>query len=130
MKDMMDHDTSPLPGGVMEDVWDVPGLYKIPDSDGHPFICKCGDNKGHYSFSFNMDGFNPFQLKQASQSALVMGLYMVCLNLPSEMCFKPENMFVAGIVPGPHKPSKDEINHCTQSRVFSQIKPLENYVEC
>ena len=30
MEDMMGHDTSPLSGGVMEDIWDVPGLYKIP----------------------------------------------------------------------------------------------------
>ncbi|KAH9168592.1 hypothetical protein EDB89DRAFT_1909173, partial [Lactarius sanguifluus] len=76
MEDMMDRDTSPLSGGVMEDIWDVPGLYKIPGADGHPFICKRADNKGRYLFSFNMDGFNPFQLKQAGRSATVMGLYM------------------------------------------------------
>ncbi len=110
MEDMMDRDTSPLSGGVMEDIWDAPGLYKIPGPDGHPFIRKCADNEGRYLFSFNMDGFNPFQLKQAGRSASVMGLYMVCLNLPPEMRFKPENMFLAGIVPGPHEPSKDEIN--------------------
>ncbi|KAH9009574.1 hypothetical protein EDB84DRAFT_1446219 [Lactarius hengduanensis] len=40
VEDMMDHDTSLLSGGVMEDIWDVPGLYEIPGADGHPFICK------------------------------------------------------------------------------------------
>jgi hypothetical protein len=40
-----------------------------------------------------------------------MGLYMVCLNLPPNMHFKPENMFLAGIIPGPHEPSMDSINH-------------------
>ncbi|KAH8976647.1 hypothetical protein EDB86DRAFT_3095162 [Lactarius hatsudake] len=46
MEDMMDRDTSPLSGGVMEDIWDAPGLYEIPGADGHPFICKRADNEG------------------------------------------------------------------------------------
>ena len=113
MEDMMDRRTSPS-GGVMEDIWDAPGLYQIPGADGHPFVRKRADDsdkEGRYLFSFNMDGFNPFQLKQAGRSASVMGLYMVCLNLPPDMRFKPENMFLAGIIPGPHEPSMDEINH-------------------
>jgi hypothetical protein len=85
----MDQNTSPSSCGVMEDIWDVPGVYEILGADGHPFICKHMDNEGHYLFSFNMDNFNPFQLKQAGQSASVMGLYMVCLNLPPKMHFKP-----------------------------------------
>jgi hypothetical protein len=111
MEGMMDHNTSPSSGGVMEDIWDARGVYELPGADGHPFIRKCADNEGHYLFSFNMDGFNPFQLKQGGQSASVTGLYMVCLNLPPEICFKPENMFLAGIVPGPHEPSMEKINH-------------------
>ena len=111
MEDMMDRNTSPSSGGVMEDIWDARGVYEVPGADGHPFIRKCADNEGRYLFSFNMDGFNPFQLKQAGRSVTVMGLYMVCLNLPPEMRFKPENMFLAGIIPGPHEPSMDKINH-------------------
>ncbi len=61
----MDHDQSPSSDGVMEDIWDAPGLYEIPGADDHPFICNCVENEGRYIFSFNMDGFNPFQLKQA-----------------------------------------------------------------
>ena len=111
MEDMMDRNTSPSSGGVMEDIWDAQGVYELRGADGHPFIRKCADNEGRYLFSFNMDGFNPFQLKQAGRSATVMGLYMVCLNLPPEIRFKPENMFLAGIVPGPHEPSLDKINN-------------------
>jgi hypothetical protein len=111
MEDMMDRNTSPSPCGVMEDIWDAPGVYKILGADGYPFIRNRTDNEGRYLFSFNMDGFNPFQLKQAGRSASVMGLYMVCLNLPPNVRFKPENMFLAGIIPGPHEPSMDDINH-------------------
>jgi hypothetical protein len=111
MEDLMDRDFSPSSDGVMEDIWDAPGLYKIPDVDGHPFVRKRTDSEGRYLFSFNMDGFNPFQLKQAGRAATVMGLYMVCLNLPPEERFKAENMFLAGVVPGPKEPSMEKINH-------------------
>ena len=88
----------------------------------HPFICKCTDNEGCFVFSFNMDGFNPFQLKQAERSASVMELYMVCLNLPPEACFKLENMFLAGIIPGSKEPSKKEINHFLRLLINDLLK--------
>jgi len=106
----------------MGDIWDAPGLYKIPGPDGHPFIRKCANNEGRFLFSFNMDSFNPFQLKQAGRSASVMGLYMVCLNLPPEARFKSENMFLAGIIPGPNEPSKEEINHFLRPLVDDLLK--------
>jgi len=105
MEDMIEHHFSPSPDRVMGNIWDTLGLYEICGPNGHPFIRKCTDNEGRFLFSFNMDGFNPFQLKQASRSASMMGLYMVCLNLPPEACFKSENMFLAGIIPGPNKPT-------------------------
>jgi len=82
MEDMMDRASSLSTGGVMEDIWDAPGLYDIPDADSTPFIRQRADNEGRYVFSFNMDGFNPFQLKQGGRSASVMAMYMICLNLP------------------------------------------------
>jgi len=66
MEDMMDRHFSQSSDGIMGDIWDAPGLYEIPGPDGHPFIHKSrGNNEGRYLFSFNMDGFNLFQLKQA-----------------------------------------------------------------
>lgn len=126
MEDMMDRNFSQSPDGIMGDIWDAPGVYEIAGPDGHPFIRKChGDNEGRYLFSFNMDGFNPFQLKQAGRSASVMGLYMVCLNLPPNERFKTENMFLAGIIPGPKEPSMQEINHFLKPLVDDF---LESYV--
>jgi hypothetical protein len=122
MEDMMECSLSPSLDGIMGNIWDAPGLYEIPGPKSLPFICKCADNEGHFLFSFNMDGFNPFQLKQAGRSASVMGLYMVCLNLPPEVCFKSENMFLAGIIPGPNKPSKEEINHFLRLLVDNLLK--------
>lgn len=84
----------------MEAIWDA-GV------DGLPFNSKPSVNKGQYMFSFNMDSFSPFQLKQAGQAATVMRLYMLCLNLPLEELFKPKYMFLAGIIPGPKEPSME-----------------------
>ena len=128
MENMMDRSFSPSPDGIMGDIWDAPGVYKIPGPNGHPFIHRCPDNEGHYLFSFNMDGFNPFQLKQAGRSATVMGLYMVCLNLPPEVCFKSENMFLAGIIPGPKEPSTDEINNFLWPLVNDLLESYETGV--
>ncbi|KAF8583264.1 hypothetical protein K439DRAFT_1349123 [Ramaria rubella] len=36
---------------------------------------------------------------------------MVCLNLPLSICYKPENMYIAGIINGPREPQLLAINH-------------------
>jgi hypothetical protein len=36
---------------------------------------------------------------------------MACLNLPYTIRHKPENMYVAGIIPGPQEPTLTELNH-------------------
>lgn len=46
---------------------------------------------------------------------------MVCLDLPPEIRYKPENIYVAGIVPGPKQPSMTELN--------SYIEPLVDQLE-
>jgi len=52
-----------------------------------------------------------------SQSQYSVGvLYLVILNLPRDIRFKPENIIIAGIIPGPHEPKPNEIN--------SYLRPL------
>ncbi|KAF8582896.1 hypothetical protein K439DRAFT_1647409 [Ramaria rubella] len=36
---------------------------------------------------------------------------MACLNLPLSICYKPENMYIAGIINGPREPQLSAINH-------------------
>ena len=110
MEDMLDQDVSPSNDGIMRDIWDAPELHNIMGADGKPFIHRDG-SEGRYVFSFCMDGFNPFHLKQAGKKASVVRMYMICLNLPPEERYKLENMFLVGIIPGPHEPKKEEINH-------------------
>ncbi|KIJ28230.1 hypothetical protein M422DRAFT_82668, partial [Sphaerobolus stellatus SS14] len=34
-----------------------------------------------------------------------------CLNIPPLLRYKWENIYVAGIIPGPHEPSLEEVDH-------------------
>ncbi|KIJ26059.1 hypothetical protein M422DRAFT_192707, partial [Sphaerobolus stellatus SS14] len=36
---------------------------------------------------------------------------LICLNLPPSLHYKWENMFLAGVTPGPREPSMEEVDH-------------------
>ena len=58
-----------------------------------------------------MDYFNPLDNKQAGKKNSIGLISLVCLNLPPEMRYQPENMFLFGIIPGPNKPPLICLNH-------------------
>ena len=60
----------------------------------------------------NCDWFQPF-----AQSRYTIGmLCLVILNLPRSICFKPENVIITRIIPGPKEPKKNAMN--------SYLRPL------
>ncbi|THH31573.1 hypothetical protein EUX98_g2602 [Antrodiella citrinella] len=101
----------------MKDIWDSPMMSEIKNDDGTPFILPptVKDNsqapEGRYIFSLAVDGFNPFGSKTAKQTVTSTGIYMVCLNLPPDLRYLEENLYLVGVVPGPSKPSLQEMNH-------------------
>ncbi len=92
----------------MTDIHDSPLWHLFLGPDGKPFITS-GNGEGRYMFSFGMDGFNPFQAKQAKQTISSTALYMVLLNLPPNLRYLPENMYLVSVIPG--HPSTDAINN-------------------
>ncbi|TFK19835.1 hypothetical protein FA15DRAFT_555048, partial [Coprinopsis marcescibilis] len=56
------------------------------------------------------DFFNPLTNKQAGKKKSIRLIGLVCLNLPPTLCYKPENMFLAGVIPRPNEPPLDCIN--------------------
>ena len=54
----------------------------------------------------NFDFFQPY--KHVAYSVGVF--YLVIMNLPRSVRFKRENVLLIGILPGPHEPSKDNLN--------------------
>lgn len=95
------------------DILDAPELQGFMGPEGdptHPFLQGPG-NEGRLFFSLNMDGFNPLSNKESGKKDSTGAIYMVCLNLPPGIRYNFENMFLVGIIPGPHEPSKEQINH-------------------
>jgi hypothetical protein len=112
-------DKGPIQGisGQMEDIWDGSILRNFLGPDGLPFMQKPPD-EGRLVFGLNMDGFHPHGSQEVGKKTTICGIYLVCFNLPPEIRFKMENIFLLGVVPGPHEPSTHEVNHI--------LRPLVN----
>lgn len=95
---------------VMEDIWDGPVLRKFRDPNGEPFF-RNRSGELRLAFSLNADGFHPLHMLEAKQNLTCTAVYMVILNFPPALRYLFRNMYLAGIIPGPGKPSLDQINH-------------------
>ncbi len=96
---------------IMLDLWDAPVFRELVMADGTRFV-DAPPGEARLIFGLAVDGFNPFQSKTAKQSVSVTAIYMYCLNLPPHLRYRPENMYLVGVIPGPGKPKTDwQINH-------------------
>ncbi|RDX40595.1 hypothetical protein OH76DRAFT_1365994, partial [Lentinus brumalis] len=93
------------------DVMHAPGIREFLGPDGKTrFSVRVGDDL-HLVFSMFVDWFNPYGNKQAGKSHSIGAIYLCCLNLPPHIRFRPENIYLAGIIPGPGEPELHQINH-------------------
>jgi len=99
--------TRDLAGNSMGDVFEGRVWKDFLDSDGDPYF----SSSGNLGVMLNVDWFQPY--KHTNHSCGV--IYLVLMNLPREERFKPENVIIVGIIPGPKEP-KGDIN--------SFLKPL------
>jgi hypothetical protein len=96
-------------GDEMRDIFDGGMLRNFKGPGGLHF--SHGDGGGRYVFSLSVDFFNPLGNKQAGKKVSVGLISLVCLNLPPELRYKVEYMFLAGIIPGRREPPLDKGNH-------------------
>ena len=68
-------------------------------------------NEGHYTFSLHIDFFNPQGMTMWGASTSSGIISMACLSLPLDVRYKPENMYLASIIPGPKQPLLENLNH-------------------
>ena len=94
----------------MTDIWDSPLLRNFRDVDGTPFFGRHG-NELRMAFSLGADSFHPLGSLEAKQTMSATAIYMVVLNFPPHLRHKYRNMYLAGVIPGPGKPSLAQINH-------------------
>lgn len=68
-------------------------------------------DEGRYAFALHVDFFNPEGMKVRGASVSSGIISMACLNLPLDIRYKPENLYLAAIIPGPKQPSLENLNH-------------------
>jgi len=71
----------------MEDIWDAGHLCKILLKKGEWFLPGPA-NETRLVFSFSVDSFNPFHMKEAKQTILSTAIWLVLLNLPPHLRYR------------------------------------------
>ena len=97
------------PVGHVRDIWQAEFLREMKGPDGKTLFVDRG-TEGRYLFSMNVDFLNIEGMRIRGAKTSVGLISMVCLSLPAEIRYKPENMYVGGIIPGPNQPSLTELN--------------------
>lgn len=96
--------------GIRTDILDGTVLSEFKGPDGKT-LYSVGCGEARYVFSLCIDFFNPRMNKAAGKSTSCGIVSLVCLNLPAGIRYKNENMFLAGIIPGPKEPPLNSMNH-------------------
>ena len=82
------------------------------------FIDGGPEKEARLVFSLNVDWFNIFRSTNRGSTTSTGVMCLSCLNLPKDMRFRPEYMYVA-IIPGPKVPVDDQMNHFLRPLVES-----------
>lgn len=82
--------------------------FKGPHSQ-HLFLKRNG--RMRLAFIMHVDFFNPNGTTKRGNHDSIGIISLALLNLPKRLRDKPENVFVAGIIPGPKEPPLDQLNH-------------------
>ena len=86
------------------------------------------EEEGRYGFTLNVDFFNVEGMRTRGATTSCGIISMACLNLPADLRYKPENMYLAGIIPGPREPHLTEINHYTKPLIDDLVESWERGV--
>jgi len=69
------------------------------------------ETEGRYLFAFHVDFFSAEGQTVRGATASCGMISTACLNLPLSIRYQPENMYIAGVIPGPDEPHTTELNH-------------------
>ena len=82
--------------GTLADIYDRQAWKDFQAYEGRPSLSE----PHNLAVMLSCDWFQPFPHSRYTVGAI----YLVILNLPCAICFKPENVNITGIIPGPKEP--------------------------
>lgn len=94
----------------LRNVFDGNFLRTFKGPNSQELFVNRGD-EARLAFSLNMDFFNVNGVRAGGSSTSCGVISMACLNLPHDIRNKPENLYIAGIIPGPREPELERTNH-------------------
>lgn len=118
--------TSKPPPSVVTDVWEAQFLRTFGGPKiGTRFIDR--GHEGRYGFALNVDFFNVDGMRVRGSTASCGLISMACLNLPPDLRYKPENMYMV-IIPGPRMPLDIALNHYIRPLVDDMVQSWDKGV--
>lgn len=102
------------PKDVAQDIWDGTGLPAFKWRDGTSFWEPKASGLAtevRLAFSLSLDWFAAIDSAPGGKAWSVGAIYLTCLCLPHWLRDRPENICLAGIIPGPTKPHEDDVHH-------------------
>jgi hypothetical protein len=112
-----------------DDMWDIKDgtrVRELEGPDGTTFWDGLKRRELRLLWSLSIDWFNPRGNKAAGKSTSTGSIVMACLNLPPSLRYKPENLFLCGVIPGPKEPSVEEVGHFIEPIVDMLDKSWRN----
>lgn len=70
-----------------------------------------GGNKIRLAFAMHVDFFHPNGTRKRGNHDSVGIISLANLNLPETIRYLPENIYLAGVIPGPREPELDQLGH-------------------
>ncbi|KAG2053087.1 hypothetical protein BDR06DRAFT_982901 [Suillus hirtellus] len=84
--------------------------------------------EGQFALTLNIDFFNIEGNLQWNALTSTGIISCMCLNLPLDIQYKSENMYLAGIIPGPLEPLGDQLNHFLDPVINNLVQSWESRI--
>jgi hypothetical protein len=110
------------------DISEAEFLKGFRGSDGEKIFLDRG-NEVRTVFTLNVDFFDVEGMNQRGRKSSCGIIAMSCLSLPADIRNKPENMYLAGIVPGPTEPHLTDLNHYLDPLLDDLVDSFERGVQ-
>ena len=96
-------------------------LRNLRGHDGNLFYCGPG-GEARLTFALCIDFFASEGMNVRGPSSSLGIIALACLDLPVEIRYKPEYMYLVGIIPGPSEPSLTELNHYIEPIISAMLE--------